>query len=71
MNKFELAENYVNGNHSVVKSELEKLHGIEAAAMAIDIYETLRGQYGTRKEHLAFRGWISKYSPIDTDVITG
>ena len=56
MNKFELAENYVNGAHSVVKSELEKLHGIEAAAMAIDIYETLRGQYGTRKEHLAFRG---------------
>ena len=62
MTKQQIAENYINGNHSDVKRELKgSSDHLASIGRAFDVYQYLRGQYG-QKEATRFSNWLQGYS---------
>ncbi len=65
----EIANNYINGNHSVVRRVIDDAAnpvsnpvnaGMHAAALAFEVYDYLRENNG-KPDAIAFSSWIQKY----------
>lgn len=64
MTKQEIAENYINGNHSTVKNEIIDKNHMVTLGRAFDVYQFIRGWYG-QLEALRFSNWLQSYSDIE------
>lgn len=67
MNKREIAENYINGNHIDVKEALmNNAHNVTVIlGRAFDVYQYIRGWYGAT-EALRFSNWLQIYSDLES-----